>query len=43
MQEQTTFSQLVDPPRDRGIDVVQFSSALRKRLPQYWQVLSSRA
>ena len=42
-QEQTTFSQEVEPPRDRGMTWSRFRSARRNFRPQYWQIDSSRA
>ena len=38
-QEATTFSQVVRPPRERGTT---WSKVRWSRLPQYWQVNSSR-
>src|SRR6202048_154165 len=42
-QEQTTFSQLVFPPRLRGSTWSRFSSARGGLRPQVWQVVLSRA
>ena len=41
--EQTMFSQVEVPPRERGITWSRFSSVRGNLRPQYWQVLLSRA
>src|SRR5438094_659752 len=41
--EHTMFSQLVGPPRSRGITWSRFRSLRSKTLPQYWQVFLSRS
>ena len=43
MQEQTMFSQVVGPPRSRGMTWSRFRSLRSKILPQYWQVFLSRS
>ena len=43
MQEQTTFSQVVCPPRSRGRTWSMFRLLRSKRFPQYWHVFLSRS
>ena len=41
-QAVTTFSQLVRPPRERGITWSKVSSWVENSSPQYWQLKRSR-
>src|SRR6185436_18710321 len=43
IQEQTMFSQVVGPPRSRGITWSRFRSLRSQVLPQYWHVFLSRS
>src|SRR5471032_1742974 len=43
MQEQTMFSQVVGPPRSRGVTWSRFKSFRSNTSPQYWQVFLSRS